>query len=67
MATKRTLDDLRVLAARVREAEQGLAEARRERDQGIKDVRSQSRHTVAEIAEAAGVSLATAKSVLRGL
>lgn len=67
MAKTRTLDDLRALAARVRQAEQVLADARRERDQGIRDVRSQGRHTVAEIADAADVSPATVKIVIRGL
>lgn len=67
MAKRRTLDDLRALAGTVREAEQNLNDARRERDQAIRDVRSQGGHTVAEIADAADVSPATVKVVIRGL
>ncbi|MBX6390509.1 MAG: hypothetical protein IRZ08_16200 [Frankia sp.] len=62
----RTLDDLRALAAQVRQAEQALSEARRQRDAAIREVRAQGTHTVQEIADAAGVSLATAKIALRG-
>jgi len=61
-----TLDDLRALAARVADAERELSNARAARDAGIRDVRAQKRHTVQEIADAAGVSLATAKIALRG-
>lgn len=62
-----TLDDLRSVAERLREAEKALDDLRQERDEVIREVRRQSNHTVPEIAEAAGVSLATAKSVLRGI
>ncbi len=64
---RRTLDDLRALGERVRTAEKALDDARRERDETIREVRAASGHTVPEIAEAAGVSLATAKIVLRGV
>lgn len=62
-----TLDDLRTVAKRLREAEKSLDALRQERDEVIRQVRRQTNHTVAEIAEAAGVSLATVKSVLRGI
>jgi len=61
-----TLDDLRALAARVADAEAELNNARAARDAGIREVRAQKRHTVQELADAAGVSLATAKIALRG-
>ncbi len=61
-----SLDDLRTLAAQVVEAEHQLSQARAARDAGIRDVRAQQQHTVQEIADAAGVSLATAKIALRG-
>jgi DNA-binding MurR/RpiR family transcriptional regulator len=62
-----TLDDLHELSERVQAAERALDDARRARDEAIRDVRRNTRHTVAEIAEAAGVSLATIKAVTRGL
>ncbi|MEV0939003.1 MULTISPECIES: hypothetical protein [Micromonospora] len=62
-----TLDDLQKLAARVREANQALDDLRQKRDQLIRDVRRSTDHTVPEIAEAAGVSQATVKTVVRGL
>ncbi|MBL7499649.1 hypothetical protein I6A84_13045 [Frankia sp. CNm7] len=62
----RTLDDLRTLAERVQKAERDLTAARRERDDAIREVRAAGGHTVPAIADAAGVSLATAKIVLRG-
>ncbi|CAO5247202.1 conserved hypothetical protein [Frankia sp. AgKG'84/4] len=61
-----TLDDLRTLAAQVADAEQRLSRARTARDNGIREVRAQRQYTVQEIADAAGVSLATAKIALRG-
>lgn len=67
MTKLRTMDDLRELGAQVEAAERGLNDARRTRDQAIRDVRLHTRHTVAEIAEAARVSPATVKSVTRGL
>jgi signal transduction histidine kinase len=62
-----TLDVLRQHASRVQAAERELEEARQARDDAIREVRRSTAHTVPEIAEAAGVSLATAKSVLRGV
>lgn len=63
-----TLDDLRALGEAVRATEQTLDAARRDRDQGLRDVRRAGNgHTVQELANAAGVSLATAKIALRGL
>jgi DNA-binding MurR/RpiR family transcriptional regulator len=62
-----TLDDLRKLARRVREASDALEDLRRQRDDAIRDVRRTTEHTVPEIAGAAGVSQATVKTVLRGI
>lgn len=62
----RSLDDLRALAARVRAAEGDLDAARRERDEVIRELRTATQHTVPELAEAAGVSQATVKAVVRG-
>jgi hypothetical protein len=62
-----TLDDLRKLGQQVRDAGQALEAARQERDQVIRDVRRTTQHTVPEIADAAGVSQATVKTVIRGL
>ena len=67
MTRQVTLDVLRQHAARVRAAELELDEARQARDEVIRDLRRNSAHTVSEIAEAGGVSLATAKTVLRGI
>jgi DNA-binding MarR family transcriptional regulator len=63
----KSLNDLRTVANRLREAEKALDDLRQTRDEVIREVRRQTNHTVSEIAEAAGVSLATAKSVLRGI
>jgi len=62
-----TLEDLRAAAERVREAAKALDDIRQQRDDLIRDVRRTSEHTVPEIAEAAGVSQATVKTVIRGL
>jgi len=62
-----TLEDLRKLGKRVREAGQALEDLRQQRDAAIRDVRRTTGHTVPEIAEAAGVSPATVKAVIRGL
>ncbi len=62
-----TLEDLRKLADRVKEASQALDELRDRRDKAIREVRRSTDHTVPEIAEAAGVSPATVKTVIRGL
>ncbi|HEY8455756.1 MAG TPA: hypothetical protein VIL34_09185 [Actinopolymorphaceae bacterium] len=62
-----SLDDLRKLAEQVREATQVLEDLRRRRDEAIREVRRTTKHTVPEIAEAAGVSQATVKTVIRGL
>ncbi|WP_153040538.1 hypothetical protein [Actinoplanes sp. TFC3] len=62
-----TLEDLQKSGARVRAAEQELEVARGARDDLIRDVRLSTKHTVPAIAEAAGVSLATVKTVIRGL
>jgi len=67
MATNRALEDLRKLGERVQAAELALDEARRRRDDGIREVRRSTDHTVPEIADAAGVSQATVKTVLRGV
>jgi len=67
MATNRALEDLRKLGERVQAAELALDEARRRRDDAIREVRRSTDHTVPEIAEAAGVSQATVKTVLRGV
>jgi DNA-binding transcriptional regulator YiaG len=67
MSTPPTLGDLQKLGAKVEEAEAALDEARRTRDAAIRDVRRHTRFTVAEIAEAAGVSPGTVKAVTRGL
>lgn len=61
------LDDLRTLAERVQEATQKLDQVRADRDGAIRDVRKSTSHTVPEIAEAAGVSQATVKTVVRGI
>jgi DNA-binding MurR/RpiR family transcriptional regulator len=61
------LDDLRDLAVRVGAAERALADARRERDDAVRELRQAARHTVPELAAAAGVSQATVKSIIRGL
>jgi hypothetical protein len=62
-----TLDDLRKFARRVQEATEALDALRRQRDAAIRDVRQSTRHTVPEIADAAGVSQATVKTVIRGI
>lgn len=62
-----TLDDLRELGKRARVAEGALEVARQERDEAIREVRRSTSHTVPEIADAAGVSQATVKAVIRGL
>lgn len=62
-----TLDDLRKLARQVSDATATLDALRQRRDQAIRDVRRAGVHTVREIAEAAGVSEATVKAVIRGL
>jgi len=67
MATNRALEDLRKLGERVQAAELALDEARRRRDEAIREVRRSTDHTVPEIADAAGVSQATVKTVLRGV
>ncbi|MBX7269773.1 hypothetical protein KIF24_29655 [Micromonospora sp. Llam7] len=61
------LEDLEKLGARVREASQALEDLRQQRDQLIRDVRRSTNHTVPEIADAAGVSQATVKTVVRGV
>ncbi|WP_139128889.1 hypothetical protein [Micromonospora nigra] len=61
------LEDLQKLAERVREASQALETLRQQRDALIRDVRRSTDHTVPEIAEAAGVSQATVKTVVRGV
>ncbi|GAA5033802.1 helix-turn-helix domain-containing protein [Actinopolymorpha pittospori] len=61
------LEDLRKLAEQVRDASRSLDELRQRRDEAIRDVRRTTGHTVPEIAEAAGVSQATVKAVLRGM
>ncbi|MFJ6163655.1 hypothetical protein ACIQH6_00915 [Micromonospora orduensis] len=61
------LGDLEKLAAQVRKASQALDALRQQRDQLIRDVRRSTEHTVPEIAEAAGVSQATVKTVIRGV
>jgi DNA-binding MurR/RpiR family transcriptional regulator len=62
-----TLEDLRKVAERVRQANQTLEDLRQKRDDLIRDVRRSTGSTVPEIAEAAGVSPATVKTVIRGL
>lgn len=62
-----TLDTLRPLGAKVQAAETAMDEARRERDEMIRQVRRATDHTIREIAEAAGISEATVKTVIRGL
>lgn len=62
-----TLDALRPLGAKVQAAETAMDEARRERDEMIRQVRRATDHTIREIAEAAGISEATVKTVIRGL
>jgi DNA-binding MarR family transcriptional regulator len=61
------LDELRKLANEVRSASQALEDLRQQRDELIRDVRRTTDHTVPEIADAAGVSQATVKAVIRGL
>ena len=61
------LEELQKLAERVRDASQALDALRQERDALIRDVRRSTDHTVPEIAEAAGVSQATVKTVIRGV
>jgi hypothetical protein len=62
-----TLDDLRKLARRVQDATEALDALRRQRDDAIREVRLSTASTVPEIADAAGVSQATVKTVIRGL
>jgi DNA-binding NarL/FixJ family response regulator len=62
-----TLENLRKVADQVRAASQKLDELRQQRDDLIRDVRRSSGHTVPEIADAAGVSQATVKTVVRGM
>jgi DNA-binding MarR family transcriptional regulator len=62
-----TLDDLRTLAERVRAASEALDALRAERDDAIRAIRKSTGHTVPEIANAAGVSQATVKTVVRGI
>jgi predicted transcriptional regulator len=62
-----TLEGLRKLAERVREASQALEDLRQQRDEAIRSVRRTTGHTVPEIADAAGVSQATVKTVIRGI
>lgn len=62
-----TLEDLRKSSDRVQAAERELEEARLARDDMIRHVRRSTKHTLTEIADAAGVSLATVKTVVRGL
>ncbi|GAA1545696.1 hypothetical protein GCM10009827_077240 [Dactylosporangium maewongense] len=61
------LDRLRAAADSVRAATEALDVARADRDKLIRDVRQSTTHTVPEIADAAGVSQATVKTVIRGL
>ncbi len=61
------LDRLRAAADSVRSATEALDAARAARDKLIRDVRQSTSHTVPEIADAAGVSQATVKTVIRGL
>jgi signal transduction histidine kinase len=61
------LNELRRLAKQVQAAEAALDKARRARDEAIRNVRRSTSHTVPEIADAAGVSQATVKTVIRGL
>jgi hypothetical protein len=61
------LDRLRAAAESVRAATEALDVARTDRDKLIRDVRQSTSHTVPEIADAAGVSQATVKTVIRGL
>jgi DNA-binding MarR family transcriptional regulator len=56
-----------MIAQRVQDATQALDALRRQRDDAIRDVRRSTSHTVPEIADAAGVSQATVKTVIRGL
>ncbi|SQD96264.1 hypothetical protein FMEAI12_3560009 [Parafrankia sp. Ea1.12] len=68
MAKKaKTLDDLRRLGEDVRSTEKALDAARAARDEGIRDVRALREHTLAELADAAGVSVPTVRAVTRGL
>jgi hypothetical protein len=67
MATDRALEDLRRLGERVRAAEMALDDARQKRDDAIREARRSTSHTVPAIADAAGVSQATVKTVLRGV
>ena len=61
------LEDLRKLAKEVRAASETLDKIRHQRDELIRDVRRTTKHTVPEIADAAGVSQATIKTIIRGL
>ncbi|MDG6110532.1 hypothetical protein Daura_07380 [Dactylosporangium aurantiacum] len=61
------LDRLRAAAESVRAATEALDAARADRDKLIRAVRQSTDHTVPEIADAAGVSQATVKTVIRGL
>ncbi len=62
-----SLDELRTLAVQVRKVSQELEELRQRRDDAMRAVRRTTEHTVPEIAEAAGVSQATVKTVIRGI
>lgn len=61
------LDELRKLAKEVRIAGETLDKLRQQRDELIRDVRRTTEHTVPEIADAADVSQATIKTIIRGL
>jgi len=67
LASMPTLEDLRAAAERVRAAAETLDDIRAQRDDLIRNVRRSTEHTVPEIADAAGVSQATVKTVIRGL
>jgi len=62
-----TLEALRDLADQMEAAKQTLELVRQKRDEAIRAVRQTTNHTVTEIADAAGVSEATVKTVVRGL
>lgn len=62
-----TLEDLRTLAEKVRTATEALEAARQQRDEAMREVRRATDHTVPQIADAAGVSQATVKTVVRGI
>jgi hypothetical protein len=61
------LDHLRAAAKSVQAATEALDAARADRDKLIRQVRQSTTHTVPEIADAAGISQATVKTVIRGL